>query len=219
MITRPCVFLFQVNDDYCDCPSDGSDEPSTGACSKSVFFCPSGLHSSSAEREQDRVPLPSNRINDGVCDCCDGSDEWRAGELSPFGGVNGPTKLTEEEQRKIGRFQSPGCPVSCWFNEPPRSVVFHSLCLFEKQNIVWTIAISMIIYVCYIIQVPHPNEIQSDVPKDIHFYLLPINNAGNTPSKIFFVTFDDCKRPKAPDWVWTPMWRTFFSVLRFWKLE
>ena len=28
-----------VNDDFCDCPEDGSDEPSTNACRKGTFFC------------------------------------------------------------------------------------------------------------------------------------------------------------------------------------
>jgi len=29
----------KVNDDFCDCPSDGSDEPSTNACMNGRFFC------------------------------------------------------------------------------------------------------------------------------------------------------------------------------------
>ena len=28
-----------VNDDYCDCVEDGSDEPATGACQKGKFYC------------------------------------------------------------------------------------------------------------------------------------------------------------------------------------
>lgn len=28
-----------VNDDFCDCQIDGSDEPSTGACQNAKFFC------------------------------------------------------------------------------------------------------------------------------------------------------------------------------------
>ena len=98
------VATIKVNDDYCDCPSDGSDEPSTGACPASSFFCPTpgGRHSRTALNPEDRRPLPSNRINDGICDCCDGSDEWRSEQGSPFGDdpPNGPTKLTEEEQKK-----------------------------------------------------------------------------------------------------------------------
>ena len=64
----------QVNDDYCDCPDDGSDEPSTGACSGSVFVCSDQTRSKGHDKASS---IPGSRINDGVCDCCDGSDEWR----------------------------------------------------------------------------------------------------------------------------------------------
>ncbi|XP_055708069.1 uncharacterized protein LOC129804605 [Phlebotomus papatasi] len=64
----------KVNDDYCDCVSDGSDEPSTNACSRGIFYCETPqVHVSG--KTYNRV-IPSSRINDGVCDCCDGSDEW-----------------------------------------------------------------------------------------------------------------------------------------------
>jgi hypothetical protein len=63
-----------LNDDYCDCEEDGSDEPGTAACShvqnqhvhfmcKNTFHLPTQLHTS--------------KVNDGVCDCCDGSDEFQ----------------------------------------------------------------------------------------------------------------------------------------------
>ncbi|KAH8268043.1 hypothetical protein KR018_007436 [Drosophila ironensis] len=63
-----------VNDNYCDCEGDGSDEPSTNACARGRFYC----------RYQKRhftgrgldVYVASSRVNDHVCDCCDGSDEW-----------------------------------------------------------------------------------------------------------------------------------------------
>ncbi|OSX60577.1 hypothetical protein POSPLADRAFT_1148504 [Postia placenta MAD-698-R-SB12] len=57
-----------VNDDYCDCP-DGSDEPGTGACPNSMFYCKNEGHIGSL--------IPSTRVNDGLCEpeCCDGSDE------------------------------------------------------------------------------------------------------------------------------------------------
>ncbi|KAH9938712.1 endoplasmic reticulum protein [Fomitopsis serialis] len=57
-----------VNDDYCDC-SDGSDEPGTGACPNSLFYCVNEGHIGSL--------IPSTRVGDGLCEpeCCDGSDE------------------------------------------------------------------------------------------------------------------------------------------------
>ena len=54
----------QVNDDYCDC---GIDEPGTNAC-ESTFYCFNNHH----------LPLTikSSRVNNGICDCCDGTDEY-----------------------------------------------------------------------------------------------------------------------------------------------
>jgi hypothetical protein len=59
-----------LNDDYCDCPSDGRDEPNTSACSgtlaqKASFRCKDG-----------RLFLFPSRVGDGIKDCSDGSDEW-----------------------------------------------------------------------------------------------------------------------------------------------
>jgi len=61
-----------VNDNYCDCPrSQVSDEPGTSACSDSRFHCE---NVGSFPRD-----IRSSIVNDGICDCCDGTDEW----LSP----------------------------------------------------------------------------------------------------------------------------------------
>ena len=63
----------RMNDDFCDCPMDGSDETRTSACSPVGFF-----HCDGDRR------LAVSRLMDGVLDCCDKSDEpGSAGLLLP----------------------------------------------------------------------------------------------------------------------------------------
>ncbi|XP_066992798.2 uncharacterized protein [Anabrus simplex] len=94
--TKEEIDYDRINDDYCDCISDGSDEPGTNACHNGKFHC---------ETQQSRITvLPSNRVNDGICDCCDGSDEWA--QIFPV------HRLDEIWQKKLGRYQSP-CPNLC----------------------------------------------------------------------------------------------------------
>ena len=51
----------QINDDYCDCTLTGEDETTTSACSSlSTFKC------------SDETVITGTRVQDGVCDCCDG---------------------------------------------------------------------------------------------------------------------------------------------------
>lgn len=73
-----------INDGYCDCPFDGKDEPNTNACSGSSDWA--GV-SAATERspktetnhfvcpQQPDLVLPASKMNDGICDCCDGKDE------------------------------------------------------------------------------------------------------------------------------------------------
>lgn len=70
--TAQTLLHFQINDGYCDCPESGFDEPGTPACSglalasyEPLFYC----------GHRDGRSLPSSRVWDGVCDCCDGVDE------------------------------------------------------------------------------------------------------------------------------------------------
>lgn len=64
-----------INDDYCDCPEDGSDEPGTAACTNGWFHC------ENAGFRPERIP--SSWVNDNVCNCCDGSDEYLTAAKCP----------------------------------------------------------------------------------------------------------------------------------------
>jgi hypothetical protein len=64
-----------VNDGYCDCEVEGTDEPATGACGTASFRCENRPHAP--------LHIPASRVNDGVCDCCDGSDEFQGHTQCP----------------------------------------------------------------------------------------------------------------------------------------
>ena len=77
----------RLNDDYCDC-DDGSDEPGTSACSGVVTWLPtesSGSGFYCANQGYVGQLIPPSRVNDGICDCCDGQDEWAGAAACPDG--------------------------------------------------------------------------------------------------------------------------------------
>eukprot|EP00941_MAST-03F_sp_MAST-3F-sp1_P000336 g336.t1 len=59
-----------INDDFCD-THDGSDELLTSACAGK----PSALFTCQSDSAQLKKQIFASRVGDGVCDCCDGTDE------------------------------------------------------------------------------------------------------------------------------------------------
>ena len=57
-----------VNDNFCDA---GGDEPNTSACS----HLPTAPKFDCIDKQYMVLSIFSSRVSDGVCDCCDGSDE------------------------------------------------------------------------------------------------------------------------------------------------
>ncbi|KAL7452908.1 hypothetical protein ACHAWC_004615 [Mediolabrus comicus] len=105
----------KINDGYCDCPLDGLDEIKTGACSGSMDGMWAGIAAPSTDSSNDddkgaasllfvcpRQPslrLHPSRINDGICDCCDGADE-QYGDGTSCPDICNTVLAAEREARK-----------------------------------------------------------------------------------------------------------------------
>jgi protein kinase C substrate 80K-H len=101
--------FFAVNDDVCDCP-DGSDEPGTPACvtlrNGVVAQLPKDWLFQCTNQGFFEQRLPHSRVNDGICDCCDGSDELGSGVLCPNRCVEVEGELARQLEEERKRMQS-----------------------------------------------------------------------------------------------------------------
>eukprot|EP00485_Elphidium_margaritaceum_P015540 CAMPEP_0202728470 /NCGR_PEP_ID=MMETSP1385-20130828/185640_1 /ASSEMBLY_ACC=CAM_ASM_000861 /TAXON_ID=933848 /ORGANISM="Elphidium margaritaceum" /LENGTH=566 /DNA_ID=CAMNT_0049394719 /DNA_START=246 /DNA_END=1946 /DNA_ORIENTATION=- len=79
-----------VNDDYCDCVASGDDEPGTAACNGGRFWCENLGYKGRY--------IYSSLVDDGLCDCCDGSDERN----NPR--VECRNSCAEKAQQELSRF-------------------------------------------------------------------------------------------------------------------
>jgi len=85
MFSNPVILtLSMIGDGYCDCHDTGYDEFShTSACSHIQTLTDRFQCSVSSSHPQTLVPIENksrqqilhSRVNDTICDCCDGSDE------------------------------------------------------------------------------------------------------------------------------------------------
>ena len=106
-----------LNDGYCDCPG-GEDEYLTSACSGVALWAGSAADERDHEEDDgsdehflcrpEGVMLPYSNVNDGICDCCDGSDEV----IDEYGSHDCPDtcigileKRRQEEANRDAKFQ------------------------------------------------------------------------------------------------------------------
>lgn len=106
--------LSRVNDQHCDC-ADGSDEPGSSACT-TVARAGSAPSPSSFRFQCTNEGFPNlhkqvffhSRVNDGICDCCDGSDEYLypGSTQCPNICADYSAKVEEEEKKREAHRQA-----------------------------------------------------------------------------------------------------------------
>jgi len=89
----------RINDNYCDCPVDGGmDEFSTEACSGSLHGGWTGIKKQHIRCLQyPNLYLHQSRLNDYICDCCDGSDEINTSCTNVCDNIHKAQRLTRSK--------------------------------------------------------------------------------------------------------------------------
>mmetsp|Transcript_5403 Transcript_5403/g.7802 ORF Transcript_5403/g.7802 Transcript_5403/m.7802 type:complete len:756 (+) Transcript_5403:102-2369(+) len=102
-----------INDGFCDCPFDSLDEAKTEACSGAAIGGWPGIEETTDRSLTFQCPqqkdknLPISRLNDGICDCCDGADEMESESCEDICdevlAAERSARAKAEEQYKIGK--------------------------------------------------------------------------------------------------------------------
>ena len=106
----------KINDAYCDCPLDGLAEVKTGTCCGSMDGMWAGIPPLSIDSsnnddkgatsllfvcpQQPSLRLHPSRINDGICECCDGAYEQYDDGMTSCPDICNTVLAAEREARK-----------------------------------------------------------------------------------------------------------------------
>lgn len=106
---KKTIPLKNVNDDFCDC-ADGSDEPGSSACSYQRSANPNVRFQCTNDQHSPRViqAFFHSRVNDGICDCCDGSDEYLYPGINCPDNCAGFAKAQAEEDARREQIRQAG---------------------------------------------------------------------------------------------------------------
>jgi protein kinase C substrate 80K-H len=107
-----------INDGYCDCIYTGLDEPLTSACAGILPVVTDTATKRKADEirfqcpQQPTLRLHLSRVNDGICDCCDGADEIKTVMTTTMTATTDVASTTTNNSNSTTNTTNP-CPDQC----------------------------------------------------------------------------------------------------------